>query len=154
MPARKLPALIICLVMIGQVWSCGQMRPPPPTWVAGDYTPIEFSQLQSASPDLAAGHKISCRAYFWQFLEYDPAPGYYYFNQLRHPLSWGDLEWFALYGSPDMQNYFDRAAMDEAQQRAYQLRRMDPIILYGELVPLGGRQVYLRVHHIQQDEPE
>ena len=52
-----------------------------------------------------------------------------------------------------MHDYFDQVAMDAAQERTYQLRRLDPILLYGELVPLGGGKLYLRVHHIQKDEP-
>lgn len=143
------------IFLLGMLWeaACGQVRPVPSAWVPDDYTPIEYSQLQTGDRTLTAGQRVRCRAYFWQFLVYDPAPGYYYFDQLRYPLSWGSLEWFALYGSPDMRGYYDRAAMDHLQRINYQLKRLDPIILYGELVPLGGRQVYLRVHHIQKDEP-
>ncbi|MBW1917573.1 MAG: hypothetical protein JRI57_06070 [Deltaproteobacteria bacterium] len=153
MSAKELIFIIFCLTVVPLGGSCGQVRPVPASWDATKYAPIPFSQLKSGVPALSPGQQVRCRAYFWQFLEYDPAPGYYYFNQLRHPLSWGDLQWFALYGSPEMHDYFDRVAMDSAQERTYQLHRLDPIILYGELVPLGGRQLYLRVHHIQKDEP-
>ncbi|MFP3868483.1 MAG: hypothetical protein ACLFUU_10010 [Desulfobacteraceae bacterium] len=153
MSALRLLFLSFCLIVVALGTSCGQVRPVPESWAAAEYRPITLSQLKSGSPALSAGQQVRCQAYFWQFLEYDPAPGFYYLNQLRHPLSWRDLQWFAIYGSPEMRDYFDRAAMDAAQQRTYQLHRLDAIILYGELVPLGGGQHYLRVHHIQKDEP-
>jgi len=140
------------LLISSLVASCGQMRPVPPQWSAQEYTPIEFEALQAGTtPPLAANQLVQCRAYFWQFLNYDPAPFCYYANQLRYPLSWGSLEWCAVYKTQQMQGYFDKVVMDGSQQREFDLKRLDPIILYGEVVPLGGKQVYLRVHHIAKD---
>lgn len=153
MAAKHFVLLSLLLSGLLLVTACGQVRPVPAVLELEQYKPIEYQELQAAGRLLAPGQRVRCRAYFWQFLTYDPAPVYYYFNQIRYPLGWRDLEWFALYGTPAMQDYFDRAAMDETQRQTYQLHRLDPIIIYGELVSLGGRQLYLRVHHVQKEIP-
>ncbi|AEB09450.1 hypothetical protein [Desulfobacca acetoxidans] len=132
--------------------ACGQVRTVPADFNPNAYTPVDFAQLlEPGKSRLSAGQLICCQALFWEFLTYDPAPVYYYLNQLRYPFSWGALEWFSLYQSSDLQGYFPRAAMTYAQRLDYAPKRFDPIIIYGELVPLGGRQLYPQVHHLKTD---
>jgi hypothetical protein len=130
--------------------ACGSIRPVPASFNQADYTPIDFDLLIRDSSSLHAGDLIRCQAYFWQFLTYDPAPRYYYFNQLRYPFSWGDLEWFALYQDANFQGYYDRGAMTHRQRLEFNLKRLEPIIIYGELVTMGGSKLYLLVHHLER----
>ncbi|MBI4794930.1 MAG: hypothetical protein HY790_03670 [Deltaproteobacteria bacterium] len=72
---------------------------------------------------------------------------------LRHPLSWPYLEWFATYGTSDMQGYYDLAALDPSLVKANKPRRLDHIMIYGELASLGPG-LYLRVHRIERIEED
>lgn len=135
--------------------ACGELRPLPPRVDLEAYRPITYQDL--LHPDAASlhtGEMIKVPAYFWEFLSYDPAIVRNYLNMLGHPLSWPKLEWFATYGAADMTGYFDLAALDPSQRKAYpKLNRLDRLMIYGELAPLGpGR--YLRVHHIDKIEED
>jgi hypothetical protein len=144
-------------LLAGLVWlvaACGQLPPLPAQVELQSYTPITYQEL--LAPDaakLAAGQKIKVPAYYWQFLTYDPAMVRYLLDTLRHPLSWYKLQWFATYGTPDLQGYFDLAAMDPAQKKTYGLHRLDHIMIYGELASLGPG-LYLRVHQIAKIEED
>jgi hypothetical protein len=143
---------LLLLFLIGTLFlpACGRMRPVPAEFQPADYTPINFDQLRLDSSSLHAGDLVRVQAYFWQFLTYDPAPRYYYFNQLRYPLNWGDLEWFALYRDADMKGYYDRGVMSHAQRLEFNPQRLDHLVIYGELVPVGGHILYLQVHHLER----
>ncbi len=133
--------------------SCGQIRPVPEGLDTGAYTPITYQDLLARGQiGLASGQKIKLPAYFWQFVTYDPAMVPNYLNLLRYPLTWPDLQWFAIYGTPDMQGYYDRVVMDDDQRRSYRLQRLDRIMIYGELANLGPGLLYLQVHHIDKLE--
>jgi hypothetical protein len=142
--------LLVLVLGILSLTACGSMRPVPASFNQADYTPIDFDLLRRDSSSLHAGDLIRCQAFFWQFLTYDPAPGFYYLNQLRYPSSWGDLEWFALYKDTDMQGYYDRGAMSHHQWLEFNPKRLEPIIIYGELVTMGGSKLYLLVHHLER----
>lgn len=142
--------LSLMLVLALAASACGQVSSAPTAFDPAAYTPIAADWL--AAPEahqLKAGQWVQCRAYFWEFLSYDPGIRYYYFNQIRFPQRWGALEWFAIYQQPTMTGYFDRLAMSYAQRLEYQPKRLDQIIIYGELLPFGGRQIYLLVHHLE-----
>jgi hypothetical protein len=134
------------------VAACGQLPPLPAQVDLAGYTPITYHDLLApGQAKLKAGQKIKVPAYFWEFLTYDPDMVRTYLNMARHPLSWYKLEWFATYGTPNMQGYFDLAALDSSQKNSYRLHRLDHVMLYGELAPLGPG-LYLRVHHIEKIE--
>jgi len=142
--------LLILLFGILPLAGCGSIRPVPAVFNQADYTPVDFDLVQRDTSSLHAGDLIRCQAFFWQFLTHDPAPEYYYFNQIRYPSSWSDLEWFALYKDADMQGYYDRGAMSFRQRLEFNPKRLDPIIIYGELVSMGGSKLYLLVHHLER----
>ncbi len=135
--------------------ACGQIRPLPAHVDLEAYSPITYQELlQPEAAKLQAGQKIKVPAYFWEFLFYDPAMVRTYLNMISHPLSWYKLQWFATYGTPEMKGFFDLVAMDPSQKKAYfKLQRLDHILIYGELAPLGPG-LYLRVHHIAKIEED
>ena len=142
--------LLVLVLGILPLTGCGTIRPVPAAFNQADYTPIDFDLVRRDASSLHAGDLIRCRAYFWQFLTHDPAPEYYYFNHIRYPSSWSDLEWFALYKDTDQRGYYDRGAMSFRQRLDFNLKRLDPIIIYGELVSMGGSKFYLLVHHLER----
>jgi len=144
----RLPSLLLGALLLAA--ACGQVRPLPPELPLADYTPLDLAQLRENSPELRAGQLVQIRAYFWEFLSYDPVPQHYYFNQLRHPLTWQQLEWFALYESSAMHGYFDLAVMSPAQRRQFQPKRLEHLVLFGELVPMGGSRLYLQTHYLER----
>lgn len=132
--------------------ACGQLPPLPAQVDLEGYTPITYQELLApGAAKLQAGQKIKVPAYFWEFLTYDPKMVRNYLNMLSHPLSWYKLKWFATYGTPDMQGYFDLAALDPSQKKVYRLHRLDHLMIYGELASLGPG-FYLRVHHLERIE--
>lgn len=135
--------------------ACGELRPLPDRVDLGAYAPISYQDL--LHPDAArlqAGQKIKAPAYFWEFLTYDPAMVRIYLNMISHPVSWYKLQWFATYGAPDMTGFFDLAALEPSQRKAFfKLNRLDHIMLYGEMVSLGPG-LYLKVHHIEKIEED
>ena len=136
------------------VSACGQLPPLPAQLDTESYAPVTYQELLAPkTANLQAGQKIKAPAYFWQYLTYDPAMIRNYLDMLRHPSSWPYLEWFATYGTPDMQGYFDLAALDPSLVKDYQPRRLDHIMIYGELASLGPG-LYLRVHRIERIEED
>lgn len=143
----------ILALLTGLVWlvaACGQLPPLPAQVDLETYAPITYQELlASGAAKLQAGQKIKVPAYFWQFLTYDPDMVRNYLNLVRHPLSWYRLEWFATYGTSDMQGYFDLAALDPSLKRTFKLHRLDHLMIYGELASMGPG-LYLRVHHLEK----
>jgi hypothetical protein len=130
------------------VCACGELRPLPAAVDPQEYTPIEHQELLApGQPGLHEGQKVRVKAFFWQLLEYDPAIIRNYLTLPRYPIRWYELRWFATYGSEDMHGYYDLAAMTPEQEKLYQLKRLDPILIYGEMLPLKPG-LYLQVHHI------
>jgi hypothetical protein len=144
-------------LLTGLVWlvaACGQLPPLPTQVELETYAPISYEELLGpGTGKLQAGQKIKVPAYYWQFLTYDPALVRDYLDMIRHPLSWYKLQWFATYGTPDLRGYFDLAALDPSQKRTYELKRLDHVMIYGELASLGPG-LYLRVHHIAKIEED
>jgi len=129
--------------------ACGELRPPPAVFDPQTYTSIEYRDLLAPGESgLHAGQPVRVKAYFWQYLDYDPAMVRNYLTLLRYPIRWYQLKWFATYGTPDLTGYFDLAAVTPEQAEAYKLKRLDPVILYGELARLGPG-LYLQVFHIE-----
>jgi hypothetical protein len=128
---------------------CGEIRPVPAAIPPQDYRAITCQQLQE-SAGLKNGEKVKVAAYFWQFLEYEPDMVRNYLTLVRHPLAWYRLQWFAVYGSPEMKGYFDRLVMEPEQQKEYKLKRLEHIMIYGEMSELGAGLLYLQVHRIER----
>ena len=75
-----------------------------------------------------------------------------YLTLPRYPIRWYRLRWFAIYGSEQMTGYYDLAAMSPEQEEEYKaIKRLDHVLIYGELSPLRPG-VFLRVHHIEKIE--
>jgi hypothetical protein len=146
--SRGLAALL--LVSLLGFCACGHLRPQPAAFDPQAYTPIEYQDLLSPKQaGLHAGQKIRVKAYFWQYVDYDPAMVRNYLTLLRYPIRWYRLRWFALYGTNDMTGYYDLAAITPERAELYKLQRLDPILIYGELSGLGPG-LYLQVFHIEK----
>jgi hypothetical protein len=89
------------------------------------------------------------KAYFWQYLDYDPAMVRNYLTLPRYPIRWYRLQWFAIYDKADMTGYYDLAAVTPEQAQDYKLHRLDQVLLYGELSRLGPG-LYFQVFHIEK----
>ncbi len=133
--------------------ACGELRPVPEPIEEQAYKPIGYQDLLDPSlAGLKAGDLIRVKAYFWQYLTYDPAMVRNYLTLPRYPIKWYQLRWFAVYGSERMAGYYDLAAMSPEQAEKYKnIRRMDPVLIYGELSPLKPG-VFLQVHHLEKIE--
>lgn len=150
---RFFPEGLLCALCLALLTGCGQLPPLPAQLELETYTPITYEQLLAPrQAQLQAGQKIKVTAYFWQFLSYDPDMVRNYPNLLHHPVAWYKLQWYALYGQPDMKGYFDLGAMAPEQREAYRLRRLQPIAIYGELASMGPGLLYLRTHHVEKLE--
>lgn len=146
-----LTAALVSVLLCG----CGRYRPVPAVWEPGTYRPVSVKDLlEPRKAGLASGEKVRVEAYFWEFLSYDPAMAHNYLTMLRHPVSWPRLEWFSVYGTAQMREYFDRLAMDRDQRRTSDLKRLDHVAIYGELASMGGDLLYLRVNRVQKLEEE
>lgn len=145
----RLALLAGCLVWAS---ACGQLRPAPAGFDALAYKPIEYQALLNPGPaGLKAGDLVRVRAFFWQYLDYDPAIVRNYLTLPRYPVKWHRLRWFATYGAERLTGYYDLAAWSPEQAEKHQLQRLDPILIYGELSRLG-RGVFLQVHHVEKIE--
>ena len=134
--------------------ACGELRPHPAAFDPQTYTPIAYRDLLAPGPTgLKSGQQVRVKAYFWQYLEYDPAIVRNYLTLLRYPIRWYQLKWFATYDTADLTGYFDLAAVTPEQAEQYKLKRLDPVMLYGEISPLKPG-VFLRVHYIEKIEEE
>jgi hypothetical protein len=140
-----------CLaVSLALLCSCGELRPLPAAIEPQGYTAIDYQgMLYPRQAGLQAGQMVRVKAYFWQFLDYDPAMVRIYLSVVRHPLGWPRLRWFAVYGSEEMKGYYDLAALDASRLHLYKLSRLDPIMIYGQLSSLGPG-FYLHVHHVEK----
>jgi hypothetical protein len=147
-PLRQLLSLVLCGLL--GVCACGQLRPHPATFDPQAYTPIEYQDLLAPqAAGLHAGEKIRVKAYFWQYVNYDPAMIRNYLTLLRYPVRWYRLRWFAIYRTDDLTGYYDLAAISPELAEEYKLQRLDPVMLYGELSSLG-RGLFLQVFHIEK----
>jgi hypothetical protein len=146
--SRRLAFILLCgLLGLG---ACGELRPPPAAFDPQVYTPIEYQDLLAPRPaGLHAGQKVRVKAYFWQYVDYDPAMVRNYLTLPRYPIRWYQLRWFATYGTPDLTGYYDLAAVTPEQAEHYKLQRLDPVLLYGELSSLGPG-LYLQVFYIEK----
>jgi hypothetical protein len=52
-----------------------------------------------------------------------------------------------------MEGYYDLAALSPEQEKQYKIKRLDPILIYGELSPIKPG-LFLRVHHIEKIEED
>jgi hypothetical protein len=132
------------------VSACGHLRPRPATFDPGAYKLITYQEL--LAPDeagLHAGEKVRVKAYFWQYVNYDPAMARNYLTLLRYPIRWYRLRWFALYRTDDLRGYYDLAAMMPEVAARYKLTRLEPVMLYGELSQLGTG-LFFQVFHIEK----
>ena len=60
-----------CLMLAG---ACGELRPVPEGFEAPAYKPIDYQDLlDPAKAGLKDGDLVRVKAYFWQYLNYDPA---------------------------------------------------------------------------------
>jgi hypothetical protein len=144
---RWLGVILLCSLL--GFPACGELRPPPAAFDPQAYTPIEYRDL--LTPDLTAlqaGQQVRVKAYFWQYLDYDPAIVRNYLTLLKYPVRWYRLKWFATYDTSDLTGYFDLAAITPELAEKYKLKRLDPVMLYGELARLGPG-LFLQVFHIE-----
>jgi hypothetical protein len=139
-----------CLLVAG---ACGALRPVLEPIEAQAYKPIEYQELLDPSgAGLKDGDLIRVKAFFWQYLTYDPAMVRNYLTLPRYPMRWYRLRWFAIYGSERMTGYYDLVALSPEQEEKYKtIKRLDPILIYGELSRLSPG-VFLRVHHLEKIE--
>jgi hypothetical protein len=146
--SRRLAVILLgCLLACG---ACGELRPRPAAFDPQAYTPIEYQELLAPrQAGLHAGQKVRVKAYFWEYLTYDPAMIRNYLTLPRYPLRWYQLRWFATYGTPDMAGYYDLAAVSPEQAEQYRLQRLDPVLLYGELSSLGPG-LYFQVFYVEK----
>jgi len=139
---------VLLLCGLWGLCACGELRPRPADFDPQVYTPIEYQDLLAPRrAGLHAGQKVRVKAYFWQYLDYDPAMVRNYLTLPRYPIRWYRLQWFATYDTADMTGYYDLAAVSPEQAEDYKLQRLDPVLLYGELSRLGPG-LYLQVFHI------
>lgn len=133
--------------------ACGQLRPLPATVEPPEYEAITYQELLTATPaTFPQGRKIKITAYFWQFLTYEPDMVRNYLTLAKYPIQWWKLNWFAVYGAPEMKGYFDRLAMTPEQRRGYRLKRLERLVIYGEMASLGASLPFLQVHRIERVE--
>ncbi len=140
------------LILCGLVGfcACGHLRPQPDTFEPQAYKPIEYQDLLTPqAAGLHAGEKVRVKAFFWQYVDYDPAIIRNYLTLLRYPIRWYRLQWFAIYRTDDLTGYYDLAAMTPEVAEKYKLQRLDPVMLYGELSQLG-RGLFLQVFSIEK----
>jgi len=146
--SRWLGVILLCSLVVFS--ACGELRPHPAAFDPQAYTPIAYRDLLAPGPaGLQAGQQVRVRAYFWQYLNYDPAMVPNYLTLLRYPVRWYQLTWFATYDTADLTGYYDLAAVTPEQADRYKLKRLDPVMLYGELARLGPG-LYLQVFHIEK----
>jgi hypothetical protein len=142
--------ILLALAVCQAASACGELRPAPRNFAAQAYRAIEYQDLLNpAQAGLKAGDLVRVRAFFWQYLTYDPAMLRNYLTLPRYPVSWYRLRWFALYASEKMEGYYDLAALSPEQEKQYKLKRLDHLLIYGELSPLKPG-LFLRVHHLEK----
>src|SRR5665647_1845728 len=99
---------VIFLCSLLGISACGELRPHPVAFDPQAYTPIAYRDLLAPGPaGLQAGQQVRVQAYFWQYLEYDPAIAPNYLTLFRYPVKWYQLKWFAIYDKADLTGYYD-----------------------------------------------
>jgi hypothetical protein len=149
---RSRPFLLMALVLLlaGGHVGCGHIRPAPEGFNPEQYTPVTIEQLQAPRPGgLASGQKVRVEGFFWEYLEYDPRMVANYLTMARQPLAWSRLRWAALYRTSSMRGYYNRLALTRSQKGRWDLKRLEPVRVFGQLAPLGFGTLYLQVHHIE-----
>jgi len=143
--------LALALLLAG---ACGRLGRVPKTVVPGEYQEITLAELRDPTAALAlAGRRVRFAAFFWDHLTYyDPALFSNYALMARHPLRWRQLRWASVYESPRMQGFYDRLALDRGQMEERKPPRLAPLHIYGEVLPLGPRLTYVRVHCWEERE--
>ncbi len=155
-PVHKMRAWLWGALLAGGLLlagACGELRPVPAPIEPQAYKAIDYQDLlDPAKAGLQAGDLIRVKAYFWQYLTYDPAMVRNYLTLPRYPIRWYQLRWFAVYGSERLEGYYDRAALSPEQAEKYKdIKRLDPIRIFGEISPLKPG-VFLQVHHLEKIE--
>lgn len=149
-PGARFFGILLALAVCLAASACGELRPAPRNFETQAYRAIDYQELLNpARAGLKAGDLVRVRAFFWQYLTYDPALVRNYLTLPRYPVSWYRLRWFAIYASEKMEGYYDLAALSPEQEKQYKIKRLDPILIYGELSPLKPG-LFLRVHHIEK----
>lgn len=142
--------VILVLGILLEVCACGQLKPQPDTFEPQAYKPIEYQELLlPGAAGLHAGDRVRVKAYFWQFVDYDPAMIRSYLTLFKYPIQWYRLRWFAVYRTDELTGYYDLAAMTPEVANRYKLQRLDPVMLYGELSQLGTG-LFFQVFYIEK----
>jgi hypothetical protein len=153
-PGARFFGILLALAVCLAASACGELRPAPRNFETQAYRAIDYQELLNpARAGLKAGDLVRVRAFFWQYLTYDPAVVRNYLTLPRYPVSWYRLRWFAIYASEKMESYYDLAALSPEQEKQYKIKRLDHILIYGELSPLKPG-LFLRVHHIEKIEED
>lgn len=143
-------SLLLALAMTA---GCGRLGQVPATLVPEEYQEVSLAQLRDpAAARPLVGRRVCFEAFFWEYVTYDPALLSNYALLARHPRRWWGLRWASLYESPRMQGFYDRLAMDADQKARLQVRRLTRLRLYGEVLPLGPRLTYVRLHQAEELE--
>jgi hypothetical protein len=155
-PCRFSGMLVLLLLLLpGMAASCGHRPATPRVFHPGEYTPVTLEQLRAPrQAGLALGQKVSVEGYFWQYLEYDPFTVPQYLALARRPLAQSRWRWASLYGSPQMQGYFDRLALSREQRRELDLKRLEHVRIYGRLAHLPFGILYLQAQQVDRLEAE
>lgn len=144
-------ALVFTLLGTG---GCGRIDRVPAVLEAESYEEVSFSQLRdSREAERLRGRRVKFAAFFWQYLHYDPAILRNYAMLAGHPISWWDLKWASVYETPQMQGFYDRLALDGELQGRLKLKRLDRLLIFGEVAPMGPGLTYVRLHRVEKLEP-
>ncbi len=154
--AGQCKTILATLLLLGALWAggCGRIDRVPAVLEAAGYEEVTLSQIRDPrEARRLEGRRVKFPAYFWQDLHYDPAMLRNYAMLAGHPLAWWALKWAALYETPQMQGYYDRLAMDREQRERLKLKRLDRLMIYGEVTSMGPGLTYLRLHRVEELEP-
>ncbi len=149
----QLGAVLILLLALlpGGAAGCRHLPAAPEGFNPEDYKPVTLEQLQDPRrAGLSKGQRVSVAGYFWQYLEYDPFMVARYLAVARHPVAQGRLRWAALYGSPQMQGYYNRLVLTPEQRREWDLKRLEHVRVYGQLDNLEFGFLYLQAQHLDR----
>jgi hypothetical protein len=152
---RGLLWMALVLLLASESLGCGHIRPVPEGFNPEQYNPVTIEQLQAPRrAGLTSGQKVRVEGFFWQYLEYDPRMVANYLTMARQPLAWSRLRWAALYRDSSMRGYYNRLALTRIQKGQWDLKRLEPVRVFGQLAPLGFGTLYLQVHHIERLETD
>lgn len=152
-PRRGKGVVTGLLLLAALTMGCGRLGQVPASLIPEDYQEVSLTQLRDpAAARALVGRQVRFQAFFWEYLTYDPAMCSNYALLARHPRGWWELRWASLYESPRMQGFYDRLAVDVRQQTRFKPRRLTRLMIYGEVLPLGSRLTYVRLHQAQELE--